>query len=165
MQMRPILTVGIALLGLLLIPTVALADGLTAVFGFQLLHLIVGNLLIGVIETIYLQARFSLKANMILIIAGNYVSMLCGFVVASYLTKLFGFENFNGDTSNVKDYHIALVLGIFISFLVTLIVELPFYKWAIKNSSWKFAFQKEIEPNILTNILVLIVYFFIRPGK
>jgi hypothetical protein len=163
--MRPILTLGITMLGLLLIPIVAFADGLTAVLGFQFLHLIVGNLLIGIIETIYLQARFSVKANMLLIIVANYVSMFFGFVIASYVTNLFGFDNFDGDRSNVQDYRVALILGIFISFLVTLVVELPFYKWAIKSASWKEAFQKEIEPNILTNILVLIVYFFITPGK
>ena len=163
--MRPLLTLTAATLGLLLIPMIASADGLTAVLGFQFLHLTVGNLLIGIIETIYLQARFSVKVNMLLIIVANYISMFFGFLVAYYLTDFFGFDNFDGGSSNVNDYHVALILGILISFLVTLIIELPFYKWAIKNSSWKVAFQKEIEPNILTNILVLIVYFFINPGK
>jgi hypothetical protein len=162
--MKPILTLGIATLGLLLIPTIALADGLTPVLGLQFLHLIFGNFLIGIIEAFYLQVRFSLKANIILIIAGNYVSMFFGFAIAYYLTHFFGFD-FSGGDPNIKEYHTALVLGIFISFLVTLIVELPFYKWAIKSSTWRFAFLKEIEPNILTNVLVLIFYFFIKPGK
>jgi hypothetical protein len=151
---------------LLFTPAVAFADGLTAVFGFQILHLLIGNLLIGIIETIYLRARFSLSANMFLIILGNYLSMFFGFIVAADLTKILGFsERFFGFADNLKEYRTALILGIFISFLVTLIVELPFYKWALKTKSWKTAFKKEIEPNILTNILVLLAYFFIPPGK
>jgi hypothetical protein len=163
--MRPALTLGITTLGLLSVPMVALADGLTPVLGFQFLHLVIGNFLIGTIEAFYLQVRFSLKANIALIIAGNYISMFFGFGVAHYLTSFFGYYNFSGGNPNIKDYHTALFLGIFISFLVTLIVELPFYKWAMKNSTWRFAFLKEIEPNILTNVLVLIFYFFIKPGK
>jgi len=151
---------------LLLIPVSVLADGVTAVFGFQIFHLLIGNLLIGIIETMYLMIRFNLKANPVIIILGNYASMFSGFFIASILTKYFGFgSSFNGDTSNVHDYHTALTIGVCISFFVTLLVELPFYQWAIKSISWKSAFVKEIEPNILTNILVLIAYYFIQPGK
>lgn len=164
--MRPNIAAGFTFFCLFFLPSIALADGLTAVFGFQMLHLLIGNFLIGIIETIYLQARFPLKANILLIIITNYLSMFFGFIVAASLTKLFGFsESFFGFADNQTEYRTALVLGIFISFLVTLLVELPFYKWALKTKSWKDAFKKEIEPNILTNVLVLAAYFFLPPGK
>jgi hypothetical protein len=147
---------------LLLIPFTAFADGVTAVLGFQILHVTIGNLVIGLIETLYLRARFKLKANAFIIILGNYVSMCSGFLIASSMTNYFGFGgSFSGNTSNIKEYHMAIIIGICIVFLVTLIIELPFYKWAIKSISWKTAMIKEIEPNILTTILVLAAYYFL----
>jgi hypothetical protein len=130
---------------------------------FSFLHLLVINSLIGIAESWILQKE-GLQNKAWKIVLANYISMIVGFYfIAPYFANLFGYDDFWGANTSLGNYdYNGFFTGIIFSFLATLLIEYPFFKWAIisKEKSDKFN-SAFLLANLVTNVLMVFVYLFI----
>ncbi len=119
---------------------------------FGMLHLLIGNYLIGVFEAFFARRYFKLQVSYGWIILGNYLSMLVGmFLVAPMASKFAGNLDFWGADTGFGSYKLlGLFAGLIAAYFVTLIVETPFY-----------AIIKEDRPNIYTIVKVSVITNFV----
>ena len=137
---------------LLLSPATAQANAGTPLIWATMLHLVIGNLLIGVFEGYLLAKIFKLPKlkSILLMIFANYVSMWLGGVL---LVSLVG-GLIPVDISSGRWIYPGLIL---LSFIVTLLIEYFFVFWAFKGvqergkKAWKGTF--------LTQTLSYIILF------
>lgn len=96
------------------------------------LHLLIGNLIIGFIEGGLLGEFFkcSMRKAVWCMIATNYVSAWGGTFLTNYLINL-------GDL-NIENIRIWLIISIFIAFIITLLIELPFVHLAMRGHQRPF---------------------------
>ena len=127
-----------------LLPSLALADaGITALMMVGFLHLVFGNLLIGIGEGFLISAVFRTRRlrTIFLMIAANYFSMIVGmFVPWRFMTVFMGEEPL---------YRLKLVIlaGIALSFFLTVLLEWPFCAVAMKGQ------QKKAKRSLLASLL------------
>lgn len=151
---------------LLLLPTMVFANAGSPMMWFGILHLLVLNSLIGWVESVIV-GKFRIPNRTWLIIIGNYVSMFIGlYYIAPFFSTMTGNLDFWGGGTRYGSYNLqGFVVGMATSFLATLIVEFPFFYLAVKN---KLQHRQILIPflvaNILTNIIMAIVYFCIVCG-
>ena len=140
------------LAALLLTPATAHADVGTPLMWATLLHLFIGNLLIGIFEGYLLAKFFKLPKlrSIILMIIANYVSMwLGGLLLLGWLSSLISV-----DLSSGRWIYPGLIL---LSFILTLLMEYPFVFGAFKGVQGKW--KKAWKGTLLTQTLSYIILF------
>ena len=141
---------GLALL--LLTPATAQANAGTPLMWATLLHLFIGNLLIGVFEGYILGAVFKLPMGRCIreLIEANYVSMwLGGLLLLGCLSSLIPV-----DLSSGRWIYPGLIL---LSFIVTLLIEYPFVLSAFKDVQGRR--KLALKGTLLTQSLSYIILF------
>ncbi|SDK63852.1 hypothetical protein SAMN04487935_3832 [Flavobacterium noncentrifugens] len=99
-----------------------------------------------------------------LIILANYVSMIIGlFYIAPHFSSIIGNLDFWGGNTNYGEYRLkGFLMGMFTSYLATLVIELPFFYFAVKE---KLNRKKILFPffiaNSITNFIMTLIYFWI----
>jgi hypothetical protein len=140
-----------------LIPQTLLANAGTALMWMPILQLILGNILIGIIEGIIISMLFKTKwfHTLLIMIAGNYVSWLIGNGLINVyqnvmIDSLFELEN----------VFVLWILGLVILYFLTVLIELPFFRWAfLKNDRlWSRSWKLSLIINSITYTLMVIIY-------
>lgn len=118
----------LAMLLLVLLPSTALANAGTPLIWASMLHLLFGNALIGVLEGFLLHGMFKIpKSKTIpLLIAANYASAwVGGWLVARYFASLADLT--------IENIQWSFWCFVLIAFVVTLLIELPFFRFAMRK--------------------------------
>jgi hypothetical protein len=147
------------------LPLLCFANAGSPMMYFGLLHCVILNAVIGVVESLILK-RFQFQNRMWLIIVANYISACIGlYFIAPYFSTLTGNNIFwwGGKTEPNHPYHLTgFFVGMLTSFAATLIIEYPFFSLALKDKSQR---SKLLTPfliaNAVTNILMTLVYLWI----
>lgn len=145
------------------LPTVAFANAGSPMIIFGMLHLLILNAIIGFAESGILR-KYHLENRTWLIVIANYVSMLIGFsYIAPYFSAITGNQDFWGGQTNYGDYELkGFLVGVTTSYLATLIIEFPFFYFAIKEKSKrKNIYIPFLITNSITNLIMIILYFLI----
>lgn len=146
-----------------LAPTIVMANAGSPMMWFGIIHTLFLNALIGLIESSILK-HYMIPNRFWLIIIANYISMFFGlYFIAPYFSTISGNNDFWGGQSSIDDYNLlGFFIGMISSYIATLLIEFPFFYWAVKD---KLKLQSLIHPfiiaNTTTNIVMLIVYLFI----
>lgn len=114
-----------------------------------LFQLVIGNLIIGVIESLSVKALFKHQVKTKTIIAGNYVSAFIGWIVAFLIL----------DTTQlniVRGYHdghftSSLLAYTAVVYAITLLAEYPFFKRAIFTAN-----DEPLTQKALLKILIIV---------
>jgi hypothetical protein len=155
-----------ATLILTLIPTLVFANAGSPMMWFGLLHSLILNSLIGIYESRYLEKK-EISNRMWLIIIGNYFSMFIGlYYIAPYFSTITGNVDFWGGNTSYGEYELnGFIFGMLASFIATLILELPFYLFSVKEKEKrKKGIWTYIEANTITNVVLFLIYFIIVVG-
>ena len=151
-------------LPLMILPTATFLNAGSAMMMFGLLHMILLNAFIGITESEIIK-RYHLENRTWLIILANYVSMFIGYsYIAPYFSTIAGNQDFWGGHTNYGDYELkGFMAGMMSSYLATLLIELPFFYFSIKD---KLNRKKVLIPffvaNSVTNAILIIIYFLIN---
>ena len=122
-------------------------------FGF---HLLFGNILIGWAEYSFVKKVFKIPLNnagLLVIIAANYVSLVAGMLLSVPL-------NFPAGNDTFQNLFPALT----VTLIVSIILEWPFYFFAIKKVSPETSLRKTIGITTVAQVfsyLIMLVYYFI----
>jgi hypothetical protein len=117
----------VLILALALFPSTALANAGTPLMWASMFHLVVGNAIIGMIEALILGSVFKCPAGRVVpvIIAANYASAWLGAVLlAGRLRSLADIT-----IENIQPWVAGFAA---ITFVVTLVIEFPFFWWALR---------------------------------
>lgn len=129
-----------------------LLNSLTSVTFVTLYQLVFGNLILGVLESFLAKKFFNKKANYGIIIIANYVSAIVGFIISNRILD-------PTDLNMIRSYHNgvfpkAMFAYTGIALVITLIVELPFFYWGVRNlDNSKLPLSKLLE-------IILTVHLF-----
>lgn len=146
-----------------LLPTLAFANAGSPMMWFGMLHLSILNAFIAGIESVIVN-KLKIENRLWLIIIANYTSMIIGlYYIAPYFSEINGNLDFWGGQTNFGYYKLqGFVAGMITSFFATLIIEFPFFFFAVRNKTQRL---KVIIPfviaNTFTNIIMTILYFLI----
>ncbi|MBE9199048.1 MULTISPECIES: hypothetical protein [unclassified Nodularia (in: cyanobacteria)] len=143
--------VAILSLSIALLPSPALANGGSALLWTGIIHLFIGNSVIGYIEGGMLSKWFHVprgKATSILIIA-NYASAWGGMLLLAVVLS-------SNSMITIENIHNWLYIFWTIAFLFTLIIEYPFFSFLVRKqqNSWQTSVKATI-------IIHGISYFFL----
>ncbi|MDF7824440.1 hypothetical protein P4B35_10485 [Pontiellaceae bacterium B12227] len=144
---------------LLLIPFCAQANAGTPLMWAGMLHLMFGNLLIGILEGLLLGWLFKApKGKAIsLLIAANYLSAWAGAFLVERLTRLPDIT-----IENLKPW---LIFFFVLAFILTLLIELPFFRAALRKR--ERSFRAAIKPTVLIHLIsyaLLTVWYGMASG-
>ena len=156
---------GITLL-LFLLPAMALANAGSPMMWFGILHALILNAFIGWTESVILN-KFKIPNRTWLIIIGNYTSMIVGlYFIAPYFSTITGNSDFWGGKTSLGDYELTgFLAGMAVSYLATLVIEFPFFYWAVKDKlQRRQLFLPFFVANTITNGIMIIIYFCIVSG-
>lgn len=140
-------------------PALALANAGTPLMWAGMLHLMFGNLLIGILEGLLLGWLFKapkLKAVGILILA-NYLSAWAGGFLLSWLCR---FPDIT--IENLKPW---LIFFFVLAFALTLLIELTFFRMALRKA--ERSFRAAIKPTFLIHLIsyaLLTVWYGLASG-
>jgi hypothetical protein len=133
-------------------PLPAMANGGTALMWTGLLHLLIGNLIIGYIEAGFLSRLFHtprLRSTEMLIIA-NYASAWAGaFLLVGRLDRYFDIT--------IDNMRIWLGIAAILAFLLTLLVEYPFFWFLLRQR--KQAIQTALKATLLIHGISYLLLF------
>ena len=123
------------------IPCVLFANAGTPLLWAQYAHLFLGNFIIGIGETFYLitsQKTKSFSKVLILLVIANYLSMGIGFLISNFFVYLIG-----SDLMNLKnlDYIFQNILFYTGFTLGSILIEFPFFRYALYESDYSKAFR------------------------
>ena len=146
-----------------------LLDAGSPMMWFGLFHLLIGNFLIGVFETIVAKRHYKLQVRYRWIILANYLSMFFGmYFIAPWASGLAGNTDFWGGQTAYGEYKLyGFFIGLSVSFVVTLIIETPFYAIVKgKRPSFLTILKVSFFANVASYIGMIIVYSLINvPGS
>lgn len=110
------------LLAVLLLPSVGYADAGTPLMWTTVLHLLLGNLVIGVVEGLLLAILFGTtrKRSLVLLVLANYLSAWLGWIL------LLGCIHFCVRLT-IDNFMRWLFISMLIAFGITLLIEFPFF--------------------------------------
>jgi hypothetical protein len=135
-----------------LIATTAYANAGTGFFFPGIVHVLIGNVIIGLIEAFFIRKVFKVSAKYGIIILGNYVSSIIGYIVT-----LIAFSDI--DLLSVSVLPKSLTLW----FIASVLLEWPFFAWAVKErmfgfskSSFKYTFYAQC-----VSYAILVPYHFL----
>jgi hypothetical protein len=159
----------IVFVALTFIPKAALANVGSTMMWFGLLHLAIGNAIVGILESVLVKTVQKLNVAIWKIVLGNYVSMFFGlYVVAPIFAIEVGNRNFWDGATSFGDYQLrGFFVGMFFAYLSTLVIEYPFFRWAIPSKEKDL---KVVKATLLSNsvsyIIMTGIYFLIvLPGS
>lgn len=145
------------LLVFLLTATQAFANGVPPIIGIPLLHCLILNILIGIIESDLVRRLFKIPNRAGLIILGNYVSCVVGLFVAGISTEAAMIEYYkvqSGDTA-------AFFVSMLIFTLVSMLIELPFFFRSFRDDVPFFrGLLAATVANLITNAVIVALYYF-----
>jgi hypothetical protein len=138
-----------------------LADAGTPLMWATLFHLVIGNFFIGILEALIVRAFFKVKGRSLFVrlIVANYASSIAGMVLISVgsdqLTRWVG-----GPLPVYHVYRILIALAL-LSFLVTILVEWPFYwlAFAPQAARWKRSLDATLVANAASYFLLVAWYW------
>lgn len=120
-------------LAVVLVPSTASANAGTPLMWATMLHLFLGNAVIGLVEGILLERLFKcgVRRSILILITANYLSAWVGYGMAS------------GGLGKLPEITIETVrfwswTFFVIAFLVTLLIELPFVRWVMSPQTKSF---------------------------
>lgn len=152
---------------LLLLPTLVMANAGSPMMWFGLLHCLILNAFIGYCESAILN-KYKIPNSTWLIILGNYISMFIGlYYIAPYFSSIItDNKDFWGGMTSFGSYNLnGFVIGMITSFFATLIIEFPFFYFAVKDKlQRKHIFIPFLVANLITNTIMAIIYFLILVG-
>ena len=105
-------------------------NGLTPVFFVTLFQLTLGNLVLELLESYCIMRFFRLQPRTPLIIVGNYISAIIGFIVSATILDSTELNLIRGYTSG--EFIKSLLAYTGVAFVITLIIEFPFYYFGIR---------------------------------
>jgi len=148
---------------LTILPISVFANAGSPMMWFGILHSLILNTIIGLYESNFLKKE-DLNVRTWLIILGNYFSMIIGFYfIAPIFSSIGGNNDFWGGQTRLGEYEIyGFVIGFIASFIVTLIIEFPFFYYGLKDKNergklfWPF-----LESNLRTNTVLFVIYLLI----
>jgi len=139
---------------LVFIPTALLANAGSPMIWFSVVHLLILNAIIGLIESSIFRWH-ELPHRVSMIIIANYISMIIGFY---FIVPLF---SPNGDGHGQYSV-LRFVTGMIVSYLATTLIEFPFFYFALKDKqNVKIIFKPFLIANTITNIGMIIIYLAI----
>jgi len=126
-----------------------------------MLHLVVGNALIGVIEGVLISKIFKAKKrrSILIMILANYISMAVGSFIVGFTGHFF--SNF----LTIYWIHLFLIISFVTVFLLTVLLEWPFCYWILRVDAVarKQSFRASLYAQILSYAL-LIPFYFLASG-
>lgn len=117
-------------------------------------HLLFINAIIGYVESEII-SKYRIPNKTWMIIIANYVSMIAGFyvIIPGLVKAQYGRDLRSGNPSD-------LAFGLVVSFIVTLVIEYPFFTASLKdNKQRKDLFKALFIANISTNIGMIFIYY------
>ncbi len=147
-------------LSLLILPLAAWADAGTPLMWAGAFHLVIGNVIIGVIEGLVLTRLFRVRRvlSIFVMVVANYFSAWMGFLFLTYWGETFS----NWFLGEYPLYRIQIyfwsMFGLF--YLATIILEWPFCVWLLLGQGSPF--RKSLLATVLAQTLsyALLVPFF-----
>jgi hypothetical protein len=126
------------------------------------LHLFIGNLIVGLIETVFVRKMFRVPLKWfgyILIIVANYCSMFVGLLIIGQNSQKVWIED--------KDVTpLGILIALTVTLLVSIVVEFPFYYASIKpvlrDTSGKRAFAITVSAQVISYIGLVVYYLLVK---
>ena len=148
----------------LLLPANAFADGLSPAAFQGITHLLIGNIVIGVLEGALISFIFktAIKKTIKIMILANYASMLA-VIIIFYLAGNFLPENL---FPSATIYNAWTYVGIFIAatFVLTVLLEWPFCLWALKERPGRTRLSLYASVMVQVASYALLVPYYIIGG-
>ena len=148
------------------LPTIAFANAGSPMMWFGMFHSLLLNAFIGVTEGEIVR-KFKIPNSAWLIVVANYISMLIGLnYIAPHFSTISGNNDFWGGQTNYGNYELkGFFAGMISSFCATLIIEFPFFYFAVKDKlQRKKIFLPFFVANLITNIAMTLIYYLIVKG-
>lgn len=111
-----------------LLPSAAYANAGTGFFFPGLVHVLIGNLIIGLIETFFIQKVFKVTVAYGIIILANYISSIIGYILA-----IAAFSDI--DLLSLS----ALPISLALMFVASAVIEWPFFSRAVNQGRFDFS--------------------------
>jgi hypothetical protein len=142
--------------GLLLVPATAFANAGTPLMMVSGFHLFIENALLGILEGALLTGLFkcSFPRTILILIPANYVSAWFG------LTYLIGYFRRLPDLTILTAQH-HLVVFFVAAFLTTLLIEFPFFWFALRKGERPFRRALVATPAVhLVSYTLLVIFYW-----
>lgn len=147
----------LATITLTVFPQYAHANAGTPLMWAGMLHLIIGNALIGIIEGLLISKVFSVRKrrSIPIMILANYVSMIAGSLIIGAIGNFFNHH------ATIYSIHALLFSFLLFSFMITILIEWPFCVWILKfnNEMRKKSLKASVYAQILSYALIIPFYF------
>jgi len=148
------------------LPTMVYANAGSPMMWFGMFHSLVLNAIIGLAES-FIVKKFKIPNRVWMIILANYVSMFIGLnYIAPHFCAISGHHDFWGGQTSYGNYELkGFLIGMISSYFATLIIEFPFFYYAVKDrTKRKQIFLPFFVANTTTNIIMILVYYWIVSG-
>ncbi|MGZ3769408.1 MAG: hypothetical protein ACXVCP_03040 [Bdellovibrio sp.] len=145
---------------LLLIPSLAFADAGTPLLWLSMLHLVIGNAIIGVIEGRIVSKLFKINdlRSILLMIGANYISASAG-AGCLWLLDVVHIDGLQLFFFNHLKFSIGVILTILI--VLTIFIESPFIYFlnVERPRKWKTALRTSLIVQAVSYVLISPLYF------
>lgn len=156
----------ILIFSIVLLPSTVFANGITPLLVASVLHFVVGNLLLGVIEGFLLRLMFKTpKGTVLLLIVANYASAIGGIFLFSIPLA----DILNLTIENIGFWYMIFVV---VAFFITLLIEFPFFWFVLREDGvkWsKVSLKKALKAtpiiHVITYLLLLGWYYGTGVGR
>lgn len=128
------------------------ANAGTGFFLPGILHVLLGNIIIGFVEALFIRKVFSVSARYGMVIAGNYVSSILGyFIVIAIFSDI--------DLLSIS----VLPFSLGVMFLISVLIEWPFVVKSVKNATFGFSWRsfKYVTAAQVISYALLVPYHFL----
>lgn len=145
-----------------LCPIPAHAGDITSSQAAVLFHILFGNIVIGILETLFVVLVFKLqkkKSILILFIVANYYSMIiCSFIFGTYI-KDYDIPIFVKNI-NLHNSPFIILKFVVLHFILYTIIEWPFTLVVFyQKTNWlKLSFMASVSMQIITYVLLIPYY-------
>ena len=155
---------GIFILLFLILSTSIYANAGTPLIWAGAFHLYIGNIFVGIFETILLikqKVRYKIYVIGIIIIVANFVSMSVGWFLSDNIGHILKFDYFNPRDQEYIWQNILLYVSLT---LTSFIVELPFFFWVLEKQKIISKIIIAFKINCWSALVVLIYYIVFQWG-
>ncbi len=139
----------------------AFANAGTPLMWVGILHLVVGNAVIGIIEGVLISKIFKVRKrrSITIMILANYISMIAGSFIVGFTGRFFS------NLLTIYSIHLFLLASFMVVFLLTVLIEWPFCYWILRVDTVvrKQSFRASLYAQILSYAL-LIPFYFLASG-
>ena len=131
----------------------------------SVLHLFLGNLFIGLLEGYILKKFYRLSVRVLAIVLANYISMIAGLLlIVPYVIDKWGMDFWGMKLRGADEYsYIDFWVGMGFAFVLSVIIELPFFMYALKNNGQKLlrTLNLVLVVHVASYMLVILYYFVV----